>query len=87
MWLVSIEPDQPHHDRRTFQCHIASIRKRSLPNTTNKAMAIHRLIAIGTFGPDEIKAMTAAYESALTDLGFADREDPLTELIANRLSM
>jgi len=20
MWLVSIEPDQPGHDRRTFEC-------------------------------------------------------------------
>ena len=46
-------------------------------------MAIHRLIAVGTFGPDEIKAMTAAYEGALTDLGFADREDP--ELIAKSI--
>ena len=43
------------------------------------------LIAIGIFGPDEIKAMTAAYESALTDLGFTDREDPLTELIAKSI--
>lgn len=49
------------------------------------AMAIHRLIAAGTFGPDEIKAMTAACEAALTDLGFADREDPLTELIAKSI--
>jgi hypothetical protein len=28
-------------------------------------MAIYRLIAIGTFGPDEIKAMAAAYEGTL----------------------
>ena len=48
-------------------------------------MAIHRLIAIGTFGPDEIKAMIAAYKSALTDLGFVDRDDPLTELIAKSI--
>ena len=48
-------------------------------------MAIHRLIAVGTFGPDEIKAMTAAYEGASIDLGFADREDPLTELIAKSI--
>ncbi|MGC1318088.1 MAG: hypothetical protein WA866_15830, partial [Pseudolabrys sp.] len=68
-----------------FNAHDASIRKRSSSNTTNKAMAIHRLIAIGTFGPDEIKAMTAAYEGALIDLGFADREDPLTELIAKSI--
>jgi len=32
-------------------------------------MAIYRLIANGSFGPDEIKAMTAAYEAALVDLG------------------
>jgi hypothetical protein len=48
-------------------------------------MAIHRLIAAGSFGPDEIKAMIAAYESALTDLGFTDRNDPLTELIAKAI--
>ena len=69
-----------------LNAHVASIRKRSSSNTTrNKAVAIHRLIAVGTFGPDEIKAMTAAYEGALTDLGFADREDPLTELIAKSI--
>jgi hypothetical protein len=48
-------------------------------------MAIYRLIAIGTFGPDEIKAMAAAYEAALTDLGSIDRNDPLTELIAKSI--
>lgn len=48
-------------------------------------MAIHRLIAIGTFGPDEIKAMVAAYENALTDLGFTDRDDSLTELVAKSI--
>ena len=29
-------------------------------------MAIYRLISNGSFGPDEIKVMTAAYEAALT---------------------
>jgi hypothetical protein len=48
-------------------------------------MAIYRLIAAGTFGPDEIKVMIAAYEGALADLGFVDREDPLTELIAKSI--
>ena len=46
-------------------------------------MAIHRLIASGSYGPDEIKAMTAAYETALVEVGSVDRDDPLTELIAN----
>jgi hypothetical protein len=45
-------------------------------------MAIYRLIANGSFGPEEIKAMTAAYEAALLDLGLVDRDDPITEIIA-----
>ena len=48
-------------------------------------MAIYRLIANGSFGPDLIVAMTAAYESALTDLELIDRKDPLTELIAKSI--
>jgi hypothetical protein len=47
-------------------------------------MAIYRLIAMGTFGPDEIKAMAAAYEGALINLKL-DRNDPLTELIARSI--
>ena len=39
-------------------------------------MAIYKLIANGSFGPDEIKAMTEAYESALIDLGISNRQDP-----------
>lgn len=48
-------------------------------------MAIYRLIAKGTFGPDEIKAMTAAYEAALLDLGLVDRDDPITEIVATAI--
>src|ERR1700748_225352 len=48
------------------------------------AMAIYKLIANGSFGPDEIKIMTEAYERALIDLGI-DRNDPLTELIAKAI--
>ena len=48
-------------------------------------MAIYRLIAFGTFGPDEIRAMVAAYEGALADLRLTDRDDPLTELIAKSI--
>jgi hypothetical protein len=55
------------------------------PKEANKAMAIYQLIAIGTFGPDEIKAMVAAYEGALTDLRLIDRNDQLTELIARSI--
>ena len=45
-------------------------------------MAIYRLITNGSFGPDEIKVMTAAYEAALIDLVVTNRDDPITELIA-----
>lgn len=48
-------------------------------------MAIYRLIAVGTFGPDEIRAMVAAYEGALADLALSDRDDPITELIAKSI--
>jgi hypothetical protein len=48
-------------------------------------MAIYRLIANGSFGPDEIKVMTAAFEDALIDLRVANRDDPITELIAKAI--
>ena len=48
-------------------------------------MAIYRSIANGSFGPDEIKVMTAAYEDALIDLRVANRDDPITELLAKAI--
>ena len=35
--------------------------------------------------PDEIKVMTAAYEGALVDLNVANRDDPVTDLIAKAI--
>jgi hypothetical protein len=48
-------------------------------------MAIYKLIANGSFGPDEIKAMTEAYEGALIDVSISNRDDPITELIAKSI--
>ena len=48
-------------------------------------MAIYKLIANGSFGPDEINVMKAAYEAALVDVGVSDRDDPITELIAKSI--
>jgi hypothetical protein len=48
-------------------------------------MTIHRLIANGSFGPDEIKVMKAAYEDALVEVGVTDRDEPITELIAKSI--
>ncbi len=48
-------------------------------------MAIYKLITNGSFGPDEINFMKAAYEAALIDVGVSDRDDPITELIAKSI--
>jgi hypothetical protein len=48
-------------------------------------VAIYKLIANGSFGPDEIEVMKSAYEAALIDVGVADRDDPITDLIAKAI--
>jgi hypothetical protein len=48
-------------------------------------MAIYRLIANGSFEPEEIEVMTAAYEAALVALGLVDRDDPITEIVARAI--
>ena len=48
-------------------------------------MSIHRLIANASFGPDEIEAMTTAYEAALIELCQPNNDDPITELIAKSI--
>ena len=48
-------------------------------------MALYRLLQNCAFGPDEIKRMTTAYEDTLRVLGFADRTDPITEIIAKTI--
>ena len=48
-------------------------------------MAIYRLIANGSFEPEQIEVMTTAYEAALLDLGLVDRDDPTTEIVARAI--
>ena len=48
-------------------------------------MAIYKLIANGSFGPDEIEVMKAAYKAALVDVGITNPDDPITELIAKAI--
>jgi len=48
-------------------------------------VAIHRLIGNGSFGPDEIEVMKAAYEAALADVGVTNPDDPITDLIAKAI--
>jgi hypothetical protein len=47
-------------------------------------MAIYRLLEGAAFGPDQIRAMTDAYENALRIFGLA-RTDPLTESVAKKV--
>ena len=60
-------------------------KRRSLSLASNSSMAIHKLIANGSFGPDEIEAMTAAYDAALIELCQSNNDDPITELIAKSI--
>ena len=48
-------------------------------------MAIYRLLKFSAFDPEEIACMTAAYEDALRGLQLANRQDPITELVAKKI--
>jgi hypothetical protein len=48
-------------------------------------VAIYRLLREAAFGPEEITRVVTAYETALKRLGLTDRQDPVTELIANQI--
>ena len=49
-------------------------------------MAIRRLIAAGSYGPEEIRAMTEAFDIALIVLRLTDKDDPVTELLAKSIA-
>ena len=40
---------------------------------------------LGVFEPEEIEIMSAAYEDALSVLQLANRQDPITELVARKI--
>jgi hypothetical protein len=48
-------------------------------------MAIYRLLKFAAFEPEMIASMTAAYEEALRVLQLSDRQDPITELVAEKI--
>jgi hypothetical protein len=45
-------------------------------------VAIYRIFARSAFLPEDVKRMGDAYERALVELKLADRNDPLTETVA-----
>jgi hypothetical protein len=48
-------------------------------------MTIHRLIQRLSFDQDDIERLSAAYEDALRALHISDRDDPINEIIAQRI--
>jgi hypothetical protein len=48
-------------------------------------MPIHRLIQNLSFNQDDIERLAEAYEEALRALHISDREDPINQIIAQRI--
>jgi len=48
-------------------------------------VAIYRMLRGMSFDEQAVKAMTAAYETILVELGLSDRTDPLTEIVASKI--
>ena len=48
-------------------------------------MIMHRLIQNLAFNQDDIERLAAAYEEALLALHFSDRDDPINQVIAQRI--
>ncbi len=48
-------------------------------------MAIYRLLQNTPFGPEEIERLVAAYELTLRALRLTDRNDPITQLVAEKI--
>jgi hypothetical protein len=49
------------------------------------SMPIQELLKQQSFGPDEIKVLSTAFEEALRELKLVDRTDPATLLVAKRI--
>ena len=48
-------------------------------------MTVHRLIQNLAFSQDDIELLSAAYEEALRVLHISDRDDPINQVIAQRI--
>jgi hypothetical protein len=48
-------------------------------------MPINRLLKDTPFGPDQIKVLNEAYDTALRSLYLVDRNDPMTEIVARKV--
>ena len=48
-------------------------------------MPIYRLLQNSVFEPQQIAAMTTAFEAVCAELGLAEREDPLRDIVAKAI--
>jgi hypothetical protein len=48
-------------------------------------MTIHRLFQDTAFGPDDIERLVMAYKQTLRALRLKDRNDPITQLVAEKM--
>jgi hypothetical protein len=48
-------------------------------------MPIRAFIGDASFTPDDIEAINNAFSAALAQLGLADRQDPLAEIVARKI--
>jgi hypothetical protein len=46
---------------------------------------LHRLLGEGAFPPEDIARITKAYDAALQLLRLTDQDDPVTEIVANKI--
>ena len=51
----------------------------------SRSMTIHQLFKNTAFGPDEIERLVMAYEQTLRALRLTDRNDPITQLVAEKI--
>ena len=49
------------------------------------AVAIYRLLQNAVFGPEDVQRVALAYELTLKVLKLTDRNDPMTEMVANHI--
>jgi len=55
------------------------------PASGVRKMPIYRLLQNSPLGPDELAILTDGYERTLQKLSLADRNDPLTEIVAKKI--
>jgi len=48
-------------------------------------MPINRLLRGGKLDPDKVELLNRAFDLALRSLGLVDRNDPMTELVAEKV--